>query len=158
MRIHENPPLNIVLFEPQIPPNTGNVARLCAATKCHLILIGRLGFELTDSQLKRAGLDYWKWVSWEYHEDADAFLESLRAESVYCLSVHAEKPYTSMRLQRGDYLFFGKETTGLPGEWLNRFAERTFTIPMWETRVRSLNLGSSVAIVVYDALRNLKFF
>ena len=107
MRIHENPPLNIVLFEPQIPPNTGNVARLCAATKCHLILIGRLGFELTDSQLKRAGLDYWKWVSWEYHEDADAFLESLHAESVYCLSVHAKKPYTSMRPQSGDYLFLG---------------------------------------------------
>ena len=158
MRIHENPPLNIVLFEPQIPPNTGNVARLCAATKCHLILIGRLGFELTDSQLKRAGLDYWKWVSWEYHEDADAFLESLHAELVYCLSVHAEKPYTYMRPQRGDYLFFGKETTGLPGEWLNRFTERTFTIPIWETRVRSLNLGSSVAIVVYDALRQLELF
>ena len=158
MRIHENPPINIVLFEPQIPPNTGNVARLCAATKCHLILIGRLGFELTDSQLKRAGLDYWKWVSWEYHEDAEAFLESLRSESVYCLSVHAEKPYTSIRPQMGDYLFFGKETTGLPCEWLNRFAEQTFTIPMWETRVRSLNLGSSVAIVVYDALKQLEHF
>ena len=114
MRIFANPPLNIVLYEPQIPPNTGNIARLCAATKCHLFLLGRLGFELTDSHLKRAGLDYWQWVSWEYIEDAEAFIENLSRESIHCLSVHAQKPYTKMNPKEGDYLFFGKETTGLP--------------------------------------------
>ena len=77
MRLHKNPPLNIVLYEPQIPPNTGNIARLCAATKCHLILLGKLGFDLSDKQLKRAGLDYWQWVSWEHFPDAEVFLKRL---------------------------------------------------------------------------------
>ena len=158
MRIHEDPPLNVVLYEPQIPPNTGNIARLCAAVRCHLILLGKLGFELTDSQLKRAGLDYWQWVSWEYYEDPEAFLQNLPEASIRCLSVHVHKPYTQMNPSHGDYLFFGKETTGLPKAWLERYAEQAFTIPMWESGVRSLNLGSSVANVVYDALRQMKVF
>ena len=122
------------------------------------ILLGKLGFELTDSQLKRAGLDYWQWVSWEYHEDPEAFLQNLPEASIRCLSVHVHKPYTQMNPSHGDYLFFGKETTGLPKAWLERYAEQAFTIPMWESEVRSLNLGSSVAIVVYDALRQMKVF
>ena len=77
MRLHKNPPLNIVLYEPQIPPNTGNIARLCAATKCHLILLGKLGFDLSDKQLKRAGLDYWQWVSWDHFPDAEDFFQHL---------------------------------------------------------------------------------
>ena len=120
--------------------------------------MGKLGFELTDSQLKRAGLDYWQWVSWEYHEDPEAFLQNLPEASIRCLSVHVHKPYTQMNPSHGDYLFFGKETTGLPKAWLERYAEQAFTIPMWESGVRSLNLGSSVAIVVYDALRQMKVF
>ncbi len=158
MKLFDSPALNIVLYEPQIPPNTGNIARLCAATRNHLILLGRLGFELTDSHLKRAGLDYWQWVSWEHHPDSGAFLESIPADKIHCLSVHGKRPYSKMKPKEGDYLLFGKETTGLPKEWLTRFATQTFTIPMWEKGVRSLNLGSSVAIVVYDAMRQLGRF
>ena len=91
MRLHKNPPLNIVLYEPQIPPNTGNIARLCAATKCHLILLGKLGFDLSDKQLKRAGLDYWQWVSWEHFPDARGFFETLTTEKFHFLSVHNER-------------------------------------------------------------------
>ena len=86
MRLHKNPPLNIVLYEPQIPPNTGNIARLCAATKCHLILLGKLGFDLNDKQLKRAGLDYWQWVSWDHFPDAEEFFSTLVPENFHFLS------------------------------------------------------------------------
>ena len=158
MRLHKNPHLNIVLYEPQIPPNTGNIARLSAATKCHLILLGELGFDLGDKQLKRAGLDYWKWVSWEHIENSDGFLESMSKQNVSFLSVHNQRPYTEICPQEGDYLFFGKETAGLPKVWMEIFPDRCFTLPMWETGVRSLNLGSSVAVVVYDCLRQLGKF
>ena len=158
MRLHKNPPLNIVLYEPQIPPNTGNIARLCAATRCHLILLGKLGFDLSDKQLKRAGLDYWQWVSWEHFTDAEAFLTTLSSKNFYFLSVHNERPYTKINPQECDYLFFGKETFGLPKEWMERFSECCFTLPMWEPGVRSLNLGSSVAVVLYDGLRQLGKF
>jgi len=158
MKLFENPPLNVVLYEPQIPPNTGNIARLCAAARCHLILLGQLGFELTDAQLKRAGLDYWEWVSWEHFPEAEAFFRSLEPERVHLISAHAQHPYTRMQPQPGDYVFLGKETTGLPKPWLQEFPERCFTIPMWERNVRSLNLSSSTAIVVYDALRQLALF
>ena len=155
MRIHNNPPLNIVLFEPQIPPNTGNIARLCAATKCHLILLGKLGFDLNDKQLKRAGLDYWEWVSWEHLADEEAFFGGLTIGNFYLLSVHNKRPYTKIKPKEGDYFFFGKETNGLPKQWMETFSDYCFTIPMWEPRVRSLNLGSSVAVVLYDGLRQL---
>ena len=158
MRLFAEPPLNVVLYEPQIPPNTGNIARLCAAVRCHLILLGQLGFDLSDSQLKRAGLDYWQWVSWEHLPDAEGFFRGLPPERTHLISAHTEKPYTQMEPQPGDYLFMGKETTGLPKAWLAEHPERGFTIPMWERNVRSLNLSSSTAIVVYDALRQLDAF
>ena len=155
MRLHSNPPLNIVLFEPQIPPNTGNIARLCAATKCHLILLGKLGFDLTDKQLKRAGLDYWQFVSWEHITEAEEFFEALPHKQFHFLSVHYHKPYTEINPKEGYYVFFGKETTGLPKKWMERYPDCCFTVPMWEKGVRSLNLGSSVAVVLYDGLRQL---
>ena len=155
MRLHSNPPLNIVLFEPQIPPNTGNIARLCAATKCHLILLGKLGFDLTDKQLKRAGLDYWQFVSWEHITEAEEFFEALPPKQFHFLSVHYHKPYTEINPKECDYVFFGKETTGLPKKWMERYPDCCFTVPMWEKGVRSLNLGSSVAVVLYDGLRQL---
>ena len=158
MRLLKHPNLNIVLYEPQIPPNTGNIARLSAATKCHLILLGKLGFDLGDKQLKRAGLDYWQWVSWEHISNSEGFLESMGKKNFSFLSVHNQRPYTEICPQEGDYLFFGKETTGLPKLWMERFPDRCFTLPMWETGVRSLNLGSSVAVVVYDCLRQLGKF
>lgn len=158
MRLYDDPPLHIVLHEPQIPPNAGNIARLCAATRCHLIFLGRLGFELTDTHLKRAGLDYWQWVSWEHLPDAEAFFQSLPSDRFHLLSVHTKTPYPQMQVQRGDYLFFGKETSGLPKEWLQAHPDRSFCIPMLESNVRSLNLSSAAAIVTYDALRQLGQF
>ena len=101
--------MNIVLYEPQIPPNTGNIARLCAATKCHLILLGKLGFDLTDKQLKRAGLDYWQFVSWEHILKAEEFFEALAPEKFHFLSVHYHKPYTEINPKEGDYVFLVKK-------------------------------------------------
>jgi tRNA (cytidine/uridine-2'-O-)-methyltransferase len=153
---HQDPPLRVVLVDPQIPPNTGNVARLCAASGCHLILVGELGFELSDRTLKRAGLDYWEYVSWEHRPDREGFLGSLPAGRFHLLSTHAIRPYTEIPVQWGDFLVFGKETSGLPKDWLARFPGQSYTIPMAEPRVRSLNLSSAVAIVVYDALRRVR--
>ena len=158
MRLLKNPYFNIVLFEPQIPQNTGNIARLCAATKCHLILLGELGFDLGDKYLKRAGLDYWKFVSWEHISNSEMFFGGLDQGSFSFLSVHNKRPYTEIYPQGGDFLFFGKETSGLPKKWMRSFPHRCFTIPMWENGVRSLNLGSSVAVVLYDGLRYLGKF
>jgi tRNA (cytidine/uridine-2'-O-)-methyltransferase len=150
-----DPPLRVVLVEPQIPPNTGNIARLCAATRCHLVLVGKLGFELSDAHLKRAGLDYWDYVSWEHQPNAEAFFGGVASASVHLLTRHTQRSYTDIPLQHGDALVFGKETTGLGPALLNRFPDQCYTIPMAEPRVRSLNLSSAVAIVVYDALRRL---
>ena len=147
-----SPPLNVVLVDPQIPPNTGNVARLCAASGCHLILVGELGFELSDRTLKRAGLDYWEYVSWEHVPEREGFLAGLPAGAFHLLTTHAAAPYRRIPVCRGDYLIFGKETSGLPKSWLDRYPEQCYTIPMAEPGVRSLNLSSAVAIVVYDAL------
>lgn len=151
-----DPPLRVVLVEPQIPPNTGNIARLCAATRCHLMLVGKLGFELSDAHLKRAGLDYWDYVSWEHLPDSEAFFASAAPTSLHLLTRHATHSYADMPIARGDCLVFGKETTGLGPALLQRFPQQCYTIPMAEPRVRSLNLSSAVAIVVYDALRRLE--
>jgi tRNA (cytidine/uridine-2'-O-)-methyltransferase len=159
MKLITSPDLNVVLVEPQIPPNTGNIARLCAATaKCHLILLGELGFELSNRYLKRAGLDYWEYVSWEHILETDQFLNRLPNDKIHLLTTHSDRPYTQMHVQFGDYIFFGKETAGLPKPWLHQNPDRTFTIPMWESKVRSLNLASAVSVVVYDALRVLHKF
>ena len=149
------PPLNIMLVEPQIPPNTGNIARLCAATGCHLILLGELGFELSDASLKRAGLDYWQYVSWEHQPDQDAWLPLQPRAGLHLLSTHATAPYPQIPVQWGDTLVFGKETAGLPPELLESYRTQSYTIPMPGKGVRSLNLSSSVAIVAYDCLRRL---
>ena len=149
------PALTVVLVEPQIPPNTGNIARLCAATRCHLILAGKLGFELSDSHLKRAGLDYWDYVSWEHDPDLDACLARVPPQRLHLLTRHAPRPYTKMATQSGDWLVFGKETTGLGRVLLDRFPDRWYTIPMAEPRVRSLNLSSAVAVVLYHSLTRL---
>lgn len=151
----KSPPVNVVLVEPQIPPNTGNIARLCAAGGCHLILAGNLGFRLDDAALKRAGLDYWEHVSWEHRPDFEAFFDSLPPGSFHLLSTHATAPYPAMPVTHGDYLIFGKETAGLPKSLLERYPGNCYTIPMFGEGVRSLNLSSAVAITVYDALRRL---
>ena len=154
----ETPPLNVVLVEPQIPPNTGNVARLCAATGCRLILTGELGFDLSDSALKRAGLDYWEHVDWEHKPDSRKFLAGLPARSFHLLTTSAATPYTELPAVWGDWLIFGKETAGLPKSLLERHWDQCYTIPISQPGVRSLNLSSAVAVVVYDALRRVRPF
>ena len=151
-----DPALNVALIEPQIPPNTGNIARLCAATRCHLVLVGALGFDLDDAALRRAGLDYWDYVSWEHRADRDAFLAALPPRSFHLFSARATTPYTHLPAARGDWLLFGKETTGLPKSLLERVPSQCYTVPMAEPGVRSLNLASAVAIVLYDVLRRLE--
>jgi tRNA (cytidine/uridine-2'-O-)-methyltransferase len=146
--------LNIVLVEPEIPPNTGNVSRLCAGIDATLHLVGKLGFSTDDRQLKRAGLDYWQYVQVRYHDS----LESLQAEFpdanwIYTSS-HAEKLHTDWRYEKNDFLVFGKETSGLPRELLARVPEQTIRIPHWG-HVRSLNLSNAVAVVAYEAMRQL---
>ena len=146
---------HIALWEPEIPPNTGNIARLCAATGAHLHLIGRLGFRLDDQDLKRAGLDYWADVRITRHETLEAF-ETCCSDRILCFSAHAKQPYTTAAFRDGDYLLFGSESRGLPPSALERHADQTFGIPMPTGKVRSLNLATAAGIVLYEALRQLQ--
>jgi len=152
------PPLRVVLVEPQIPPNTGNIARLCAATGCRLILVGELGFDLSDKALKRAGLDYWEYVDWEHVPDVAGFFAGLAPRSFHLLTTRATRPYTALPAVWGDHLIFGKETAGLSGELLEAYPQQCYTIPMFGKGVRSLNLSSAVSIVLYDSLRRVRPF
>jgi tRNA (cytidine/uridine-2'-O-)-methyltransferase len=149
------PALHVALWEPEIPPNTGNVARLCAATGATLHLIGRLGFRVDDRSLRRAGLDYWPHVDLRRHVTLGDFDAALPASRVLCFSARATRPYTEARYRDGDCLLFGGETHGLPPEVLRRHADRAFCIPMPAGKVRSLNLATAVAVVLYEALRQL---
>jgi tRNA (cytidine/uridine-2'-O-)-methyltransferase len=150
--------LHIALWEPEIPPNTGNIARLCAATGTVLHLIGRLGFRLDDCSLRRAGLDYWPTVKLICHSTIGEFHASVctpKPERLFCFSARASKAYTSIAYQPGDVLLFGSESRGLPKGVLEQHRERTLTIPMLTTNVRSLNLATAVGIALYEALRQL---
>lgn len=149
-------PFNIVLIEPEIPPNTGNIARLCAATGAVLHLVGKLGFSIDDRYLKRAGLDYWEFVTLKQWPD----LESLQAAAAdgrfFYLSTKAARSYLQAAFQPGDYIVFGKETRGLPEELLAANPDTAITIPMPAGAVRSLNLSTSAGIVLYEALRQCR--
>jgi tRNA (cytidine/uridine-2'-O-)-methyltransferase len=145
--------LHVALWEPEIPPNTGNVARLCAATGAALHLIGRLGFHTDDRALRRAGLDYWPHVDVRRHVTFADFEAARAGARIFCFSARAERLYTAVRYQHGDCLLFGGEAHGLPSEVLARHAERTLLIPMPAGKVRSLNLATAVGIVLYEALR-----
>jgi tRNA (cytidine/uridine-2'-O-)-methyltransferase len=148
--------LHIALWEPEIPPNTGNIARLCVATGATLHLIGRLGFRLDDCSLRRAGLEYWPEVVVNRHRNLEEFEASVATARLFCLSARAAQPYTRIDYQAGDYLLFGGESHGLPSEFLQRHAERALCIPMPAGKVRSLNLATAVGIVLYEALRQLR--
>jgi tRNA (cytidine/uridine-2'-O-)-methyltransferase len=150
-------PLHVVLVEPQIPPNTGNIARLCAATGCALHLVEPLGFSIDDRELKRAGLDYWHAVRLIVHRSLEALLERLDASRMWLLSTRAARPYTEATFAYGDALLFGKETAGLPDDLLAAHAERALRIPMRAGAVRSLNLATAAGIVAYAALSRLGF-
>jgi tRNA (cytidine/uridine-2'-O-)-methyltransferase len=149
--------VNIVLVQPEIPPNTGNVARLCAATGATLHLVEPLGFRLDDKTLKRAGMDYWEEVTWQYHESLDSLkAKADPAATFYYASTKVKRPYTEPRYQWDDYLVFGRETAGLPEELLRANPETNITIPMWNPKARSLNLSTAVAVVLYEAMRQIK--
>jgi tRNA (cytidine/uridine-2'-O-)-methyltransferase len=144
---------HVALWEPEIPPNTGNIARLCAATGATLHLIGRLGFRLDDRTLRRAGLDYWPAVEVRRHADLEVFETALAGSHIWSLSARRGQPYTRATYRPGDCLLFGGESHGLPEEYLERHAERVLTIPMPAGTVRSLNLATAVGIALYEALR-----
>ncbi len=144
--------LNIVLFEPEIPQNTGNIARLCACIGAKLYLVGRLGFNLSDKNLKRAGLDYWDKLDIEHVQTFDELLEKFKDSNFYFFTTKTDRLYTDNKFQRGDFLMFGPETRGIPEGILNKYSANCLTIPMKEI-TRSLNLSNSVAIASYEAVR-----
>lgn len=147
--------MQVVLFEPEIPPNTGSVARLCAATLTPLHLIEPLGFKITDKHLKRAGLDYWDLVDLTVHKSWDKFVSRRASKRLLFFSKRATQSYTEARYREDDFLVFGPETRGLPAELLAANPERCYRIPMMAAGVRSLNLSNAVSIVLYEGLRQL---
>lgn len=149
--------LKIVLFEPEIPPNTGNIIRLCANTGCSLHLIEPLGFDLEDKKMRRAGLDYREYADIRRYPDFDAFLAEHGSTRVFAISTRGKKSYHEIEYQPEDALLFGPETRGLPAQLLNDLGpENTLRIPMKENS-RSLNLSNAAALVAYEGLRQLGF-
>lgn len=147
---------HIVLFEPEIPQNTGNISRTCSITNSKLHIIRPMGFSVNDRYLKRAGLDYWKYLDLHYYENLSDFFEQNKGGSFYFCSTKAPHCYTDVAFQENDYLIFGKETAGLPENLLKDHLDRCIRIPMQE-QTRSLNLSNSVAIILYEALRQTGF-
>ena len=160
MREEEKMKLNIVMVEPEIPQNTGNIARTCAATGAKLHLVKPLGFEITDKYLKRAGLDYWDKLDIEIHENLDEFLKKYpsKENSMFFATTKGQKCYSDANYTLEDEIFilFGKETKGLPENLLQKYIKQTIRIPMRKT-LRSLNLSNSVAIVTYEVFRQVGF-
>ena len=145
---------DIVLLEPQIPPNTGSTGRLCGATNCNLHVVGKLGFELSDKTLKRAGLDYWDNISWKYFKNINDYYKQLvKKKNFHLLTTKSPFSYTSKKFKPGDSIVFGSETKGIDNDFLKKNWENTCTIPMMNQNIRSLNLATSVGIVLYEALR-----
>ena len=152
-----NNPFKIVLVEPEIPQNTGNIVRLCACTGSELYLVGKLGFLLTDKYLKRAGLDYWKDVKIEQYNNLEELHTKYKENAFYYLTTKTKKIYTEAEFKAGDFLVFGPETRGLPIELIEENMDNSLKIPMCKTQ-RSLNLSNSVSIVLYEAIRQTKIF
>ena len=148
-------PLNIVLVEPEIPQNTGNIARTCRATGSVLHIVKPMGFSIDDKKLKRAGLDYWHELDIRYYENLDDFFEKCKGTYYFC-STKAQKRHSEVQYKDGDYLVFGKETKGLPEKLLHEHYRDCVRIPMLPG-IRSLNLSNAVAIVLYEALRQLDY-
>jgi tRNA (cytidine/uridine-2'-O-)-methyltransferase len=150
--------MHIVLLEPEIPPNTGNVARLCAATRSSLHLIEPFGFTLDDTQLKRAGMDYWKHVEWRRWPNWAAFRKAVPDQArVWFVESKGPRLYTEVSFAADDYLVFGRETAGLPKTLLQQSPDRWLRVPMFHAQARSLNLSNCVALVLFEALRQQGF-
>ena len=153
----DTPRIHVALVEPEIPPNTGNIARLCAATLTPLHLIGKLGFRTDDKAVKRAGLDYWSEVEIHYHLNMEALYATLPGSRFLYFTTKAERAFTSFEYAPADCLVFGSETRGLPEDLLKANWDRALTIPMPNHRVRSLNLATSVGIVLYEVFRQIGY-
>ncbi|PLX85270.1 MAG: tRNA (uridine(34)/cytosine(34)/5-carboxymethylaminomethyluridine(34)-2'-O)-methyltransferase TrmL [Desulfuromonas sp.] len=149
----EQKPFHIVLIEPEIPPNTGNIGRLCAATGSHLHLVGKLGFSIDDKQVRRAGLDYWPEVKLHRWDSLTELQSAHPLGRFWYMSKKAKKTYTDVQFDAGDFLVFGKETLGLPEDLLQQQEDYALRIPIFSPAVRSLNLANSAAILLYEALR-----
>ena len=150
--------LNIVFVEPEIPPNTGNIARTCAATDTKLHLVKPLGFSIDDKALKRAGLDYWPYVDLEVHESLEDFMNKYGDRRLWLATTKGGKFYTDVEYRDGDFILFGRETRGLPKPFIEENKEKAIRIPMSEnTRTRSFNLSNSANIILFEALRQLGF-
>ncbi|MFA6545046.1 MAG: tRNA (cytidine(34)-2'-O)-methyltransferase [Limisphaerales bacterium] len=150
--------MNIVLVEPEIPPNTGNIARLCAATRTTLHLVEPFGFKLDDATLKRAGMDYWRQVDWRRWRNWTEFAAALPAEArLWMVESGGPRRHDEVRFGTEDYLVFGRETAGLPKELLVQHRDTWLRIPMFNPESRSLNLSNCVALVLYEALRQQGF-
>ena len=150
--------MHIVLLEPEIPPNTGNIARLCAATKSVLHLIEPFGFQLEHRDLKRAGMDYWRHVEWHRWPDWRTFEEKLPPSArVWLIESNGPARYSETEFREGDYFVFGRETAGLPKALLEKYRESWLRVPMFNADARSLNVSNCVALVLYEALRQTGF-
>lgn len=148
---------HIALYQPEIPPNTGNIIRLCANTGCHLHLIHPLGFELDDKRLRRAGLDYHEWAAVRHYDDLTAFINAHANKRLFACSTHGTRRYSDARFKADDILLFGPETRGLPKEFLAKQpADQVLRLPMLPSS-RSMNLSNAVAVMVYEAWRQLDF-
>ncbi|MEE9342096.1 MAG: tRNA (uridine(34)/cytosine(34)/5-carboxymethylaminomethyluridine(34)-2'-O)-methyltransferase TrmL [Gammaproteobacteria bacterium] len=148
---------HIILYQPEIPPNTGNIIRLCANTGCQLHLVKPIGFELEDRKLRRAGLDYHEWASVQLHDDLDHLMKTVQFNRLWAVSTSGKNTYSSVAFEKGDALLFGPETRGLPQDLLNSMdANRVLRLPM-TGESRSLNLSNTVAVVVYEAWRQVGF-
>jgi tRNA (cytidine/uridine-2'-O-)-methyltransferase len=152
------PLLHVVLYQPEIPPNTGNIGRTCVAIGAKLWLIKPLGFQINEKELRRAGLDYWPHLDWEAVENWDALAQALSQplsrERIWLFTKHAQRSHTAAIYQAGDVLVFGSESSGLPEELHRRYASQTLRIPMRPV-VRSLNLSAAAAVVMYEAVRQI---
>lgn len=152
---------HIVLYKPQIPPNTGNISRTCAGTNTHLHLIKPLGFSTDDKTLKRAGLDYWHDLELTYHRNLRSFLEYAKDGELFLVSKFAKQVYSEVDysdLEKEYYFIFGKETTGLPEKFMREYEDQCIRIPMNDKHVRSLNLSNTANIIIYEALRQQNYF
>lgn len=148
--------LNVVLIEPEIPQNTGSIGRLCLATGCTLHLVEPLGFDVSEAAVKRAGLDYWEHLKVVKHPSVEAFLDFMPKDAPKALlSKKAGNTIYTFDFKPGTFLIFGKETAGLPDWILNRFTADTIRIPMYDARIRSINIAQAVSVTVYEAIRQL---
>ncbi|WP_315120982.1 tRNA (uridine(34)/cytosine(34)/5-carboxymethylaminomethyluridine(34)-2'-O)-methyltransferase TrmL [uncultured Clostridium sp.] len=149
--------LNIVLFQPEIPQNTGNIARTCVLTNCKLHLIEPLGFNLDEKHLKRAGLDYWPYLDLEIHKTYEDLRDKYKDGKFYFSTTHGSNFHSDVKYKEGDFIVFGRESSGLPDYIRNNELENCIRVPMINTTTRSLNLSNTVSIVTYEALRQMNF-